>query len=208
MSASVGIFQTLASTDPEENYLAASPTPSIASRYTSSISSALLSPSCTLVDEYEVDWYTMLPTCKSDKGAVLVTLVITLVHLWGPQPPESRYRRMLANFLRLVEVIRTLDDRHLTKSLLDQCEGHLRVYVKELFQLYHDASFKPNHHLSLHIPSFLQFSGPAHASAAWSFEQFIGGAQKIQTNYQSGQSVALVATQCLFDIDIYMLRGD
>src|SRR5258708_10472018 len=138
MSALVGIFQALASTDPEENYLAASPTPSIASRYTSSISSALLSPSCTLVDEYEVDWYTMLPTCKSDKGAVLgkqtlaklvndldnteypsfmkkprhtvgqtgsgkikavelktfttVTLVSSLVHLWGPQPPASHYQ--------------------------------------------------------------------------------------------------------------------
>ena len=122
------------------------------------------------------------------KSFTTATLVITLVHLWGRQPSDSHFRKMLDHFLLLVDVIKCVDTQQLTKSSLDHCKGQLSKYIIGLFELYCDASFKPNHHLSLHILSFLHSSGPAPTSAAWSFERFIRGAQKVKTNNRRGQS--------------------
>lgn len=72
-----------------------------------------------------------------------------------------------------------------------QPEGYLyymKKYLRRLFELFPETSFKPNHHVSLHVADFLGGLGPVHAWSTWVFERLNFIMQRINTNEIPGES--------------------
>ena len=60
-------------------------------------------------------------------------------------------------------------------------------YLNILKDLYPNMAWRPNHHASLHIGSFLLLFGPMHGWWMFVFERMIGLLQKTNTNFKLGE---------------------
>lgn len=117
-----------------------------------------------------------------------IHLVITLIRLWGHLPPESRWHRMLANFLDLVLAVEL-------GSLMTTSPRHISVYEKvitrylvTLKELYKEVNIVPNFHLALHVPDFLRLWGPSPQLRGFGWERLNRTLKNIKSNLQFGES--------------------
>jgi hypothetical protein len=63
----------------------------------------------------------------------------------------------------------------------------MRNYVRQLGELHPEAPYKPNHHVSLHLPFFFTLFGPCRSWWCFPFERLIGHIQRLSSNHKLGE---------------------
>ncbi|KAJ3016340.1 hypothetical protein NUW54_g823 [Trametes sanguinea] len=112
-----------------------------------------------------------------------VSMVITLVRLWGSETASPKERILLENFVHLVSAVELATKRSLNQERIDNFDDHMHQYLAGLQELFSDwHHLVPNHHLSLHLRDLLELFGPVHAWWAYPFERFNGLLQGLNTN--------------------------
>ncbi|THH23034.1 hypothetical protein EUX98_g8143 [Antrodiella citrinella] len=115
-----------------------------------------------------------------------VSLVITLVRLWGTTEATVHEQKMLDNFLDLVIAVQHATRRSISTSDIDVYDYHIRNYMLGLRALY-DHQLVPNHHLALHLSSFLSSFGVVHAWWGFPFERYNGAIGRLKTNSKTNE---------------------
>lgn len=111
-----------------------------------------------------------------------VNLPITLTRLWSGDSATTHERRMLQNFLHLVQAVRIASFREISNADVQAYEFHMHAYLTSLLALYPGIKIVPNQHISLHFGEHLRRWGPVHSWRCFAFERFNGMIQKIMTN--------------------------
>ena len=60
-------------------------------------------------------------------------------------------------------------------------------YISTLLNLYHNTHLKPNHHMLMHVPLFLQLYGPTRSWWCFPYKWLIGQIQWLLSNHKTGQ---------------------
>lgn len=118
--------------------------------------------------------------------ASTVHLVFTLIRLWGHYDETERKRQMLDNYMQLVRAVNVAGSLRISEEEIEDYETSLLNYLRGMKSLYQEASITPNHHIAVHLPSFLRRFGPVHAWRAYAFERFNYLLQKTNTNKKTG----------------------
>jgi len=123
----------------------------------------------------------------ADQWRMLCTvhLVVTLVRLWSDRGPGDRRHDMLCNFMDLVTATVVLFKRSMSPGRIKLYEDFMRSYLEGYLRLYPHLNLTPKHHLSLHIPRFLERFGPVHGWITWGFERLNFTFQRTETNGKS-----------------------
>ncbi|KAJ3914377.1 hypothetical protein F5877DRAFT_82848 [Lentinula edodes] len=83
-----------------------------------------------------------------------ISLVVTLIRVWGygnKEQPQSRHFQILLNFLELVRSMHIIFLRETSQSLRAYYKAHILNYLRGVLQLFPDVTLASNHHLALHI---------------------------------------------------------
>lgn len=120
---------------------------------------------------------------KADHWRTLctVTMVITLVRLWGHTRASQEESDALENFMHLVAAVDLATRRSMSVDRANTFDSHMEAYVQGLRTIY-EADLVPNHHLSLHLKDCLLLFGPTHGWWAFPFERYNGLLQRLKTN--------------------------
>ncbi|KAI0375837.1 hypothetical protein BV20DRAFT_932781 [Pilatotrama ljubarskyi] len=111
-----------------------------------------------------------------------VSMVITLVRLWGSSTASPKQKALLDNFIHLVSAVDLATRRSVDQDRIDKFDDHLMQYLAGLQRLFDWHHLVPNHHLSLHLKECLELFGPVHAWWAFPFERYNGLLQGLNTN--------------------------
>ncbi|CDO75087.1 hypothetical protein BN946_scf185010.g12 [Trametes cinnabarina] len=111
-----------------------------------------------------------------------VSMVITLVRLWGSSNASLKQKALLDNFVHLVSAVDLATRRSLDPDRIQKFDDHMQEYLLGLKRLFEWHHFVPNNHISLHLRQCLELFGPVHAWWAYPFERFNGLLQKLNTN--------------------------
>lgn len=122
--------------------------------------------------------------------AFLIYCMITLIPLWCEK--GGRYLLMLENFMDLVMAIKLGTSRSISLGQPEAYTFYMRRYLSNLFKLFPETSFKPNHHASLHDGTFLRGLGPVHSWSTWVFERLNALMQSFSTNSIPGQFTSFI----------------
>lgn len=123
-----------------------------------------------------------------------ISLVITLVRLWGSPSATDRQKAMLQNFTDLVVAGTWATKRSVSKNSISIYRSRMLRYLESTIDLYGDGVLVPNHHLSLHIIECLRNFGPVHSWWAFPFERYNGMIGKLNTNNKPGEQLLVVFT--------------
>ncbi len=120
---------------------------------------------------------------KADHWRTLgtVSMVITLVRLWGHAHASREETEALENFMHLIAAVDLATRRSMSPERANAYDSHMEAYLQGLRNLY-DAQLVPNHHLSLHLKECLLLFGPTHGWWAFPFERYNGLLQRLKTN--------------------------
>ncbi|KAJ3764946.1 hypothetical protein FB446DRAFT_655940, partial [Lentinula raphanica] len=138
-----------------------------------------------------------------------ISLVITLIRVWGygnKNDPESRHYRMLLNFLDLVRSIHVIFLRETTPSSRTYYKVTMLKYLRGVLELFPDAVLSSNHHLALHVVADLENMGPGHARSTPVFERINHFLQEVKKNGHLGK-VKLRTLICHTHAYCYHRRG-
>ncbi|KAJ3547089.1 hypothetical protein NMY22_g1789 [Coprinellus aureogranulatus] len=136
---------------------------------------------------------------SADQWRVLCTinLPVTLIRLWGTQDPQSRWYKMLRNFLDLVTAVEIASRTSITENDIKEYERLMHRYLTDLKELYQDASISPNHHIALHLGDIMRNFGPTPEYRAFFMERCNFTLQSVNTNRQSGEvEMTMMRTIC------------
>ncbi len=117
-----------------------------------------------------------------------VTLVITLVRLWGGKSASKRQRQQLENFLYLVSAVRIGTERPMCADLAGNFNHYFYEYLSTL-RSYFEQDLVPNHHLALHLHECLSRFGPVQGWWAFPFERYNGLIARIKTNNRTSKPI-------------------
>ncbi|KAJ3752706.1 hypothetical protein EV360DRAFT_88492 [Lentinula raphanica] len=126
-----------------------------------------------------------------------ISLVITLIRVWGygnKERPQSRHYRMLLNFLDLVRSIHVIFLHETSQGSRAYYQGTMLKYLEGVLELFPDAMLSSNHHLALHIVTDLENMGPGHARSTPVFERVNHALQEIRKNGRVGEVEATMMT--------------
>ena len=115
-----------------------------------------------------------------------VSLVVTLICLWGDLPPDDRYRQLLDNYMDLIASTIILHAREMTPTHIETYKIYIHQYLEGLLRLYPKVHLTPKHHLSLHLTEQLKRWGPMHAWRLFAFERLNFLFQLTPTNHRAG----------------------
>jgi hypothetical protein len=147
-------------------------------------------------------WLTSVPTnlgspnhgkLKADQWRVLGStfLPVSLVCLWSAvevgNPRSERCSKILQVTMSLLSAVSIASSRVMSIAAADLYTQHMQSYLGGLKSLFPTYSFRPNHHMALHLREYLVFYGPVHAWWTFPFERMIGMLQRITTNYKPGE---------------------
>jgi hypothetical protein len=91
--------------------------------------------------------------------------------------------------MSLLSAVSIASSRVTSVAAADLYMQHMQSYLSGLKTLFPEYSFRPNHHMALHLRDYLVFYGPVHAWWTFPFERMIGMLQRISTNYKPGESI-------------------
>ena len=114
-----------------------------------------------------------------------VSMVITLVRIWGSPNATKAQERLLDNFYDLVAAVDMATRRSMSSERAREFDRHMLKYLRTLRELF-ENDMVPNHHLSLHLAFFLMLFGPVHGWWGYPFERLNGIIQRFNTNQQIG----------------------
>ncbi|KAI0643024.1 hypothetical protein C8Q79DRAFT_915917 [Trametes meyenii] len=115
-----------------------------------------------------------------------VSLVITLIRLWGSPSASAIEREVLDNFVALAVAIDLATRRSMNPARAALYDQYMEKYLHGLRTLF-GHSLVPNHHLSLHLRQCLDVFGPVHGWWAYPFERYNGILQRLNSNYKLGE---------------------
>lgn len=125
-----------------------------------------------------------------------IHLVFTLIRLWGREPEGSRWYDMLTNFLDLVRAVETGSMLVTSPDHRAAYETFMTRYLIQMKDLYKEAAIVPNHHLSLHVPDYLEIWGPSPQTRGFGWERFNFNLQQINTNKRFGKRFSPFSPIC------------
>ncbi|KAI0650959.1 hypothetical protein C8Q79DRAFT_901952 [Trametes meyenii] len=145
-----------------------------------------------------------------------VSLVMTLVRLWGTAGASIEEREVLDNFISLAVAVDLATRRSMDRPRAALYDQYMQRYLQSLRSLF-NHSLVPNHHLSLHLPQCLDLFGPVHGWWAFPFERYNGVLQRLNTNnkpgdmpltfmryfYKAGMLRSLLSTLEWPDVEVY-----
>ena len=111
-----------------------------------------------------------------------INLPITLIALWGLKPEGSRERRLLDNFMDLVNAVVLASARVTDRERRSAYQHHMHKYLTDILLLFPATEIVSNQHKALHLPEVLEFLGPAHVLWCYGFERGNYELQQINTN--------------------------
>ena len=129
---------------------------------------------------------------KADQWRTLGTkyLPVGLVRLWhqlSSDDPRSRQRKELLSLtLSLISAIAIACRRTTSPTDAALYLAHMKSYLKGLKNVIPDYQFRPNQHMALHLPDYLQWFGPVHGWWTFPFERLIGLLQRLPNNFKMG----------------------
>ncbi|KAI0340552.1 hypothetical protein BDW22DRAFT_1448365 [Trametopsis cervina] len=125
---------------------------------------------------------------KADQWRTVTTIsmVITLVRIWGSSTASGRERDLLENFLHLVVAVEASTSKIMSKERAEFFDHHMYAYLVSLRELF-DHDLVPNHHLALHLRECMEMFGPVHSWWAFPFERYNGVIAKLNTNNKSAE---------------------
>lgn len=130
---------------------------------------------------------------KADQWRVLGTvyLPISLVRLWeqpdiDDEEEASMRIKMLEATIALVSAIRLATADITSHSKIALYTHQMHTYLSLLKELVPDYNLHPNHHMALHLGTYIYRFGPVHAWWAFPFERIIGMLQHIPINFKQG----------------------
>ncbi|KAJ3838280.1 hypothetical protein F5878DRAFT_513132, partial [Lentinula raphanica] len=119
-----------------------------------------------------------------------ISLVITLIRVWGygnREEPQSRRYQMLLNFLDLVHSLHVLFLRETSPNSRAYYKATIVKYLRGVLELFPDVVLSSNHHLALHVIADLENMGPGHARSTPVFERINHLLQETKKNGHLGQ---------------------
>ena len=133
-------------------------------------------------------------TLKADEWCTMITiyLPIALISLWSTGVSESPHRAaphlqlVLNHIMALVSAVILASMRTSTESRAKAYQENMVEYLHNLKELFPHVTYRPNHHMALHISDFLLLFGPAHSWWCFPFERLIGQLQRLPTNHLFG----------------------
>ncbi|KAJ3933374.1 MAG: hypothetical protein NXY57DRAFT_1037683 [Lentinula lateritia] len=136
-----------------------------------------------------------------------ISLVITLIRVWGygTEDAQSRRFQMLLNYLDLVHAIHVLLLRETSWQSREYYRSHMQRYLETVLVLYPDFTLKPNHHFSLHVVTDLETMGPGHARSTPVFERINHSLQELNANQHLGEVEATMLTACCRQANLQLI---
>lgn len=136
-------------------------------------------------------------TLKAGEWRALSTihLPIALISLWGegtahPSDREAlRLRQVLDHTMLMVASVTLACARTMTAERSEAYSNCMRLYMAQLPILFPHLNFRPNQHMSLHLPHFFRLFGPARSWWCFPYERIIGQIQRILSNHKLGMRV-------------------
>ncbi|KAH7101824.1 hypothetical protein BKA62DRAFT_618237, partial [Auriculariales sp. MPI-PUGE-AT-0066] len=128
---------------------------------------------------------------------------LTLTRLWGLKEEDSRERKLLHNFMNLVEAVDLALRRVTSRKRLHAVGKHAASYLVSSRKLFPWIDGTTNEHLMLHQPELLNRFGPARYWWCFAGERLNGALQNTTTNHILGVSHRLrphfeaIALPCL-----------
>lgn len=110
-----------------------------------------------------------------------VSMVITLVRMWGTAATPEKFRKILKNFLHLVIAVDYGTRKTMDPARAQFFDANMRLYLSGLRTNF-DHPLRPNHHACLHLREFMELFGPVHAWWAFPFERYNGIIAQLKTN--------------------------
>ena len=109
---------------------------------------------------------------SADRWRVFCTvhLVVTLGHLWGHLPPDSRENQFFKNLCNLVAATKIATGRRITIARAKEFRDLMLRYLNELDELFPTHQLIPYHPISLHMTELLSHFSPTTAWRCWVFE--------------------------------------
>lgn len=117
-----------------------------------------------------------------------VSLVITLVRIWGVASATARQHDLLRNFTDMVIAVKWGTRRSMSADRISIYAVHMKRYLETLTELFGASVIMPNHHLSLHLVECLRAFGPVHSWWTFPFERYNGMLRHLNTNSRPGTS--------------------
>ena len=118
-----------------------------------------------------------------------------LVRLWSVvevgNPRSERCRKILDVTMSLLSAVAVACSRVTSQEHADLYLKNMHSYLIGLKGLFPEYSFRPNHHMAVHLYDYLLLYGPVHSWWTFPFERLIGIVQRISTNYKIGRFLSL-----------------
>ncbi|KAJ3862528.1 hypothetical protein EV359DRAFT_45007 [Lentinula novae-zelandiae] len=121
-----------------------------------------------------------------------ISLVVTLIRVWGygnKEQPQSRHFQMMLNFLELVRGMHIIFLRETSHSSRAYYKARILSYLHGILELFPDVTLASNHHLALHVITDLENMGPGHARSTPVFERINHLLQEIKKNGHLGELI-------------------
>jgi hypothetical protein len=131
------------------------------------------------------------------RSVCTVSLIITLVRIWGSATASELQRKLLRNFTDLVIAVEIATKRSTSSHHVDIYRVHLTRYLHSLLELFPDHKLQTNHHLSMHLDECLADFGPVHGWWSFPFERYNGVMRDINTNNKPGTLTGNAFLFCL-----------
>jgi hypothetical protein len=123
---------------------------------------------------------------KADEWKSLYTIYLpmTLTRLWAPLDSHRLHLKALLNLSLLVQIVIS---KTASKNGADLYDLTIENYLKLISVLYPGVKLVINHHLALHLSTFMRLHGPCRSHWAFPVERLIGKLQRIVKNAHIGK---------------------
>lgn len=132
---------------------------------------------------------------KADQWRVLGTvyLPVSLMRQWEEPDTDDdeealMRQKMLEATIALISAIRVATSQTASHVKATLYLKHMHTYLSLLRELVPTYDLHPNHHMALHLGTYIRRFGPVHAWWAFPFERVIGVLQHTPINFKLGLS--------------------
>ena len=122
------------------------------------------------------------------RSVCMISLIITLVRLWGPShgakassTAAAANLALLKNFVDLVVAVDCATRRSMCKERARKYDSHMYSYLCGLREIF-AHQLVPNHHMAMHLGECLAAFGPVHSWWTFPFERYNGLIAHKRTN--------------------------